>query len=165
MGKAHASWRRHRKRRLSGPSPADLRRCSIGGVEPRGIHHLGVAVDDLDQAVATYERLFGAELEHRETVPDQGVEAASLRIGQGRVELLASLGEETPVGKFLAKRGPGMHHVAYEVDDISVALSDLAGAGAELIDETPRRGMFGLEVAFVHPDSVHGVLSEVVSGG
>ena len=131
-------------------------------MEPRGIHHLGVAVADLDEAVATYERLFGARLEYRETVPDQGVEAASLRVGGDRVELLASLGEETPVGKFLAKRGPGMHHVAYEVEDISATLAHLSEAGAELIDETPRRGMFGLEVAFVHPDSVHGVLSEVV---
>jgi methylmalonyl-CoA/ethylmalonyl-CoA epimerase len=134
-------------------------------VEPLGIHHLGVAVDDLDEALATYERLFGARLEHRETVPDQGVEAASLRIGGGRVELLASLGEETPVGKFLADRGPGMHHVAYEVDDVGTALDELAAEGAELIDERPRRGLFGLEVAFVHPDAVHGVLAEVVSVG
>jgi methylmalonyl-CoA/ethylmalonyl-CoA epimerase len=134
-------------------------------VEPRGIHHLGVAVNDLDAALATYERLFGARLEHRETVPEQGVEAASLRIGGDRVELLASLGEETPVGKFLADRGPGMHHVAYEVDDVGAALDELAAKGAELIDERPRRGLFGLEVAFVHPDAVHGVLSEVVSAG
>jgi len=132
-------------------------------VQAKGIHHLGVAVTDLDAAVATYERLFGAELEHRETVPDQGVEAASLRIGQGRVELLASLGEETPVGKFLAKRGPGMHHVAYEVTDLDAALAELTTAGADLIDERPRAGLFGLEVAFVHPDAVHGVLSEVVA--
>jgi methylmalonyl-CoA/ethylmalonyl-CoA epimerase len=132
-------------------------------VEPRGIHHLGVAVADLDEAVATYKRLFGAELEHRETVPEQGVEAASLRIGEDRVELLASLGEETPVGKFLAKRGPGMHHVAYEVDDVGEALDELAARGAELIDERPKRGLFGLEVAFVHPDAVHGVLAEIVS--
>ena len=134
-------------------------------MEPRGIHHLGVAVDDLDAALATYQRLFGARLEHRETVPEQGVEAASLRIGGDRVELLASLGEETPVGKFLADRGPGMHHVAYEVDDVGAALDELAAKGAELIDERPRRGLFGLEVAFVHPDAVHGVLSEVVSAG
>jgi methylmalonyl-CoA epimerase len=134
-------------------------------VEPRGIHHLGVAVADLDEAVATYERLLGAELEHRELVPDQGVEAASLRVGEGRVELLASLGEETPVGKFLAKRGPGMHHVAYEVEDVGEALGELSAQGAELIDEQPRRGMFGLEVAFVHPDSMHGVLAEIVSNG
>jgi methylmalonyl-CoA/ethylmalonyl-CoA epimerase len=134
-------------------------------VEPHGIHHLGVAVDDLDQALATYERLFGAELEHRETVTEQGVEAASLRIGSDRVELLASLGAETPVGKFLAKRGPGMHHVAYEVDDVGAALDELAEQGAELIDTEPRRGLFGLEVAFVHPDAAHGVLAEIVSGG
>jgi methylmalonyl-CoA epimerase len=124
-----------------------------------------VAVDDLDQALATYERLFGARLEHRERVPDQGVEAASLRIGGGRVELLASLGDETPVGRFLADRGPGMHHVAYEVDDVGAAIDELAAKGAELIDERPRRGLFGLEVAFVHPDAVHGVLAEVVSVG
>ena len=134
-------------------------------MEPRGIHHLGVAVADLDEAVATYERLFGAELEHRETVPDQGVEAASLRIGEGRVELLASLGAETPVGKFLAKRGPGMHHVAYEVDNVGEALEELAAKGAELIDDRPKRGLFGLEVAFVHPDAAYGVLAEIVSNG
>jgi methylmalonyl-CoA/ethylmalonyl-CoA epimerase len=134
-------------------------------VEPRGIHHLGVAVDDLDEALATYERLFGAKLEYRETVEDQGVEAASLRLGASRVELLASLGEDTAVGKFLAKRGPGMHHVAFEVDDVGAALDELVAQGAELIDEAPRRGLFGLEVAFVHPDSVHGVLAEVVSNG
>jgi methylmalonyl-CoA/ethylmalonyl-CoA epimerase len=134
-------------------------------VEPRGIHHLGVAVKNLDEALATYERLFGARLEHRETVPDQGVEVASLRIGADRVELLASLGEETPVGRFLFDRGPGMHHVAYEVDDVGAALDELTAEGAELIDERPRRGLFGLEVAFVHPDAVHGVLAEIVSGG
>jgi methylmalonyl-CoA/ethylmalonyl-CoA epimerase len=134
-------------------------------VEPRGIHHLGVAVEDLDSALSTYERLFGARLEHRETMTDQGVEAASLRIGADRVELLAALGADTPVGRFLAKRGPGMHHVAYEVDDVGAAIDELAAEGAELIDETPRRGLFGLEVAFVHPDAVHGVLAEMVSGG
>jgi methylmalonyl-CoA/ethylmalonyl-CoA epimerase len=124
-----------------------------------------MAVDDLDQALATYARLFGARLEHRESVADQGVEAASLRIGSDRVELLASLGDDTPVGRFLAKRGPGMHHVAYEVDDVGEALDELVAEGAELIDERPRRGLFGLEVAFVHPDAVHGVLAEVVSVG
>jgi methylmalonyl-CoA/ethylmalonyl-CoA epimerase len=134
-------------------------------VEPHGIHHLGVAVDDLDGALATYERLFGARIEHRETVEEQGVEAASLRIGSGRVELLAALGEDTPVGKFLSSRGPGMHHVAYEVDDVGAALDELAAEGAELIDERPRQGLFGLQVAFVHPDAVHGVLAEIVSGG
>ena len=134
-------------------------------MEPHGIHHLGVAVDDLDGAVATYERLFGAHLEHRETVSDQGVEAASLRVGASRVELLAALGDDTPVGKFLANRGPGMHHVAFEVDDVGAALDELQAEGAELIDDQPRLGLFGMQVAFVHPDSVHGVLAEIVSGG
>ena len=132
---------------------------------PRGIHHLGVAVEDLDEALATYERLFGAELEHRELVPEQGVEAAAVRVGESRVELLASLGADTPVGKFLANRGPGMHHVAYEVDDLRETLAHLARSGAGLIDDEPRQGLFGLEVAFVHPHAVHGVLSEVVANG
>jgi methylmalonyl-CoA epimerase len=134
-------------------------------VEARGIHHVGLAVANLDEAVATYERLFGGRLEHRERVEDQGVEAASMRLGDSRVELLAALGDDTPVGRFLATRGPGMHHVAYEVDDVEAALGELAAAGAELIDAAPRRGMFGLQVAFVHPESVHGVLSEVVANG
>lgn len=129
---------------------------------PGSIHHVGLAVDDLDGALATYERLFGARLEHRSRVDDQGVEAASIRVGDGRLELLASLGEDTPVGRFLSQRGPGMHHVAYAVSDIRQTLAHLSEAGAELIDDAPRQGMFGLEVAFVHPDSVHGVLSEVV---
>jgi methylmalonyl-CoA/ethylmalonyl-CoA epimerase len=134
-------------------------------VQARGIHHVGVAVADLDEAVQTYERLFGGTLEHRARVEDQGVEAASMRLGQSRVELLAALGDDTPVGKFLAKRGPGMHHVAYEVDDVRSALAGLRQQGAELIDAEPREGLFGLEVAFVHPESIHGVLSEVVSRG
>lgn len=134
-------------------------------MEARGIHHVGVAVIDLDEAVSTYERLFGGRLEHRVRVEEQGVEAASVRLGWGRVELLAALGDDTPVGKFLAGRGPGMHHIAYEVEDVRVVLRDLEQRGAELIDAEPRRGMFGLEVAFVHPDSVHGVLTEVVSSG
>jgi methylmalonyl-CoA epimerase len=134
-------------------------------VAPRGIHHLGVAVDDLDSALETYERLFGAEVEHQATIDEQGVRAASLRVGEGRVELLEALGQDTPVGRFLAKRGPGMHHVAYEVNDLRATLAELTREGAELIDREPRAGLFGLEVAFVHPDSVHGVLSEVVSVG
>jgi methylmalonyl-CoA/ethylmalonyl-CoA epimerase len=131
----------------------------------RSIHHVGLAVDDLDAALETYERLLGARVEERSRVEEQGVEAASIRVGEGRLELLGALGDDTPVGRFLAKRGPGMHHVAYEVADIRAALAQLAEAGAELIDSTPRRGMFGLEVAFIHPDSVHGVLSEVVAVG
>jgi len=134
-------------------------------VAATGIHHLGIAVADLDAAVETYERLFGARLEHRDTVADQGVEAASMRLGDGRVELLSALGPDTPVGRFLAKRGPGMHHVAFEVDDVAAETGRLAADGAELIDEAPRRGLFGLEVAFVHPDATGGVLAELVSGG
>ena len=134
-------------------------------MQAKGIHHLGVAVEDLDEAVDTYRRLFGAEVEHRDTVPEQGVEAAALRVGDSRVELLAPLGDETPVGKFLASRGPGMHHVAYEVSDLQRELEGLAEQGVELIDEEPHRGLFGLEVAFVHPDSVHGVLAELVASG
>ena len=132
---------------------------------PRGIHHLGVAVDDLDSALETYERLFGAKVEHQATIDGQGVRAVSLRVGDGRVELLEALGQDTPVGRFLAKRGPGLHHVAYEVKDLRETLAELTREGAELIDREPRAGLFGLEVAFVHPDSVHGVLSEVVSVG
>lgn len=129
----------------------------------RGIHHLGVAVRDLDAALDTYTRLLGGALEHRDTVPEQGVEAAAVLLGSGRVELLAALGDDTPVGRFLAKRGEGMHHVAYEVEDVRATLTELEAAGAELIDDEPRNGLFGLQVAFVHPDAVHGVLSEVVS--
>jgi len=134
-------------------------------MEARGIHHVGVAVDDLDEAVATYERLFGARLEHRDRLEEQGVEAASVLVGDGRVELLAATADDTPVGRFLARRGPGMHHVAYEVADVGVAIAELSAAGAQLIDPEPRRGLYGLQVAFVHPDAVHGVLTEVVSGG
>jgi methylmalonyl-CoA/ethylmalonyl-CoA epimerase len=134
-------------------------------MQARGIHHLGLAVADLDEAIATYERLFGGRLEHRDELVEQGVQAASMLVGESRVELLAPTGPDTPVGRFLARRGPGMHHVAYRVDDVAVALRDLAEAGAELIDQEPRCGLFGLQVAFVHPDAVHGVLTEVVSDG
>ncbi len=128
----------------------------------RGIHHVGVAVSDLDEAIATYERLFGARVEHRDALAEQGVDAAALLVGEGRMELLSPTGEDTPVGRFLARRGPGMHHVALETDDVEAALRSLADAGARLIDESPRRGLYGLEVAFIHPDAVHGVLTEVV---
>ena len=131
----------------------------------RGVHHLGLAVADLDAAIESYARLLGGTLEHRAIVADQGVEAASLLVGTSRIELLAPTGEDTPVGKFLAKRGEGMHHVAYEVADVEAALRELERDGAELIDEHPREGLFGLQVAFVHPSAVHGVLTEVVSHG
>ena len=131
----------------------------------RSVHHIGIAVDDLDAAIERYAALFGGSLEHRERVEDQGVEAASLRVGSSRVELLAPLGPDTPVGRFLAKRGPGMHHVAFEVDDVAAELGRLRADGVHLIDEQPRRGLFGLEVAFVHPESTGGVLAEFVSDG
>ena len=115
-------------------------------MEALRIHHLGVAVEDLDEALGTYERLLGASVEHRGRLEDQGVEAVSVRVGESRVELMASLGEETPVGKFLVKRGPGMHHIAYEVEDLPAALRDLSQKGAQLIDEEPRSGLFGLQV-------------------
>jgi len=134
-------------------------------VQAKGIHHLGVAVEDLDEAVDTYRRLFGAEVEGRDTLESQGVEAAAVRLGESRVELLAPLGEDTPVGRFLARRGPGMHHVAYAVDDLPRGLADLAGQGVHVIDDVPRPGLFGMQVAFVHPESVHGVLAELVSVG
>lgn len=132
-------------------------------MHPLSVHHIGHAVTDLDAAVANYERVLGGVLEHREVVPDQGVEAASIHVGDSRIELLAPLGPDTPVGKFLEKRGPGMHHVAIEVDDIRASLADAAATGAELIDEQPRIGLFGLEVAFIHPASMDGVLVELVS--
>jgi methylmalonyl-CoA/ethylmalonyl-CoA epimerase len=130
----------------------------------KGIHHLGVAVDDLDEAISTYARLFGAELEGRETQEEQGVEAASLRVGPNHVELLAALGADTPVGRFLSRRGPGMHHVAYEVPDVAAAVHELSALGADVIDLEPRAGLDGQAVSFVHPDSVHGVLVEVIGG-
>jgi methylmalonyl-CoA/ethylmalonyl-CoA epimerase len=132
-------------------------------VRVRGIHHVGVAVKDLDQAIATYQRLFGARVELRDALASQGVEAASLLVGDSRVELLAPTGEDTPVGRFLARRGEAMHHVALETSDVGEALRHLEAQGAELVDKVPRPGLFGLEVAFIHPDAVHGVLTEVVS--
>jgi methylmalonyl-CoA epimerase len=130
-----------------------------------GIHHVGIAVDDLETAVARYVALFGATVEHRERVEEQGVEAASLHVGGSRIELLAPTGPDTPVGRFLAKRGPGMHHVAFEVPDVAAELERLKADGVELIDEEPRRGMFGLQVAFVHPEATGGVLAEFVGDG
>jgi len=129
------------------------------------VHHLGIAVEDLDEALRVYGHLFGATLEHRDRVEDQGVEAASLRVGESRIELLEPLGPDTPVGRFLAKRGPGMHHVAFEVDDVAAELERLKAGGVQLVDETPRRGLFGLQVAFVHPEATGGVLAEFVADG
>ncbi len=128
----------------------------------RAVHHVAFAVEDLDEAVETYRSLFGAEVELRDRLEDQGVEAAYLRLGSGRVELVSALGEDTPVGRFLARRGPGMHHVGYAVEDVSVAVGELEAKGVNVIDSEPRRGLGGHEVSFVHPDSLHGVLAEVI---
>jgi methylmalonyl-CoA/ethylmalonyl-CoA epimerase len=133
-------------------------------VEVRAVHHVAMAVEDLDEAVATYERLYDARVELRGRMEDQGVEAVYLRVGSGRVELVSPLGADTPVGRFLAKRGPGMHHVAFEVANVAAAIERLTAEGAEMIDTEPRDGLGGHEVSFVHPDSLHGVLAEVISG-
>ncbi len=126
------------------------------------IDHIGVAVEDLDAAVELYSTGFGMELVHRETVEEQGVEAVLLDVGDGHVELLAPLGPDTAVGKFLARKGPGLHHVAYAVDDIEVALRLIAAAGIDLIDSEPRVGIRGSRVAFLHPRSTGSVLTEIV---
>ena len=126
------------------------------------IDHVGVAVEDLDAAVALYESTLGMPLVHRETVTEQGVEAVLLDVGDGHVELLQPLSGDTPVGKFLSSRGPGLHHVAYAVPDIEAALSDLAEAGVEMIDAEPRKGIRDSLVAFAHPRSTGGVLTEIV---
>jgi methylmalonyl-CoA/ethylmalonyl-CoA epimerase len=126
------------------------------------VHHVGIAVGDLDASIEQYGALFGATVERRETVAEQGVEAASLRVGASRVELLRPLGPDTPVGKFLANRGPGLHHVAFEVADLGAELDRLRADGVHLIDESPRVGLFGLQVAFIHPEATGGVLAEFV---
>jgi methylmalonyl-CoA/ethylmalonyl-CoA epimerase len=131
-------------------------------VHVRAVHHVAFAVEDLDEAVETYRSLFGAEVELRDRLEDQGVEAVYLRLGSGRVELVSALGEDTPVGRFLARRGPGMHHVGYAVEDLGTAVGELEAKGVDVIDSEPRRGLGGHEVSFVHPDALHGVLAEVV---
>lgn len=131
----------------------------------RGIHHIGIAVRDLDEAVATYEQLLGAVVEARETLFAQGADAVALRVGDGRVELLAALDDDTPIGRFLARRGPGMHHLAVEVEDLPAELARLEADGVHLIDREPEPGLYGLQVSFVHPDAAHGVLVELVTRG
>jgi methylmalonyl-CoA/ethylmalonyl-CoA epimerase len=126
------------------------------------IDHIGVATDDLEGALALYEGTLGMPVAHRETVESQGVEAVLLDVGEGHVELLRPLGEDTPVGKYLAEKGPGLHHVAYAVGDIDETLSKLKESGIELIDSEPRVGIRDSRVAFVHPRSTGGVLTEVV---
>jgi methylmalonyl-CoA epimerase len=126
------------------------------------VDHIGVAVEDLDAAIALYRDTYAMELVHREVVEEQGVEAVLLDVGENHVELLAPLGPDTPVGRFLAARGPGMHHVAYQVTDIERTLGALREQGVRLIDESPRIGIRGSHVAFVHPKSTGGVLTEIV---
>lgn len=126
------------------------------------IDHIGVAVEDIDAALALYRDSFEMELAHRETVEEQGVEAVLLDVGDGHVELLAPLGPDTPVGKFMAKNGAGLHHVAYAVEDIDATLERIAAAGVQLIDSTPRTGIRDSRVAFLHPRSTGGVLTEIV---
>ncbi len=126
------------------------------------IDHVGVAVEDLDDALALYENDLDLSLAHRERVEEQGVEAVLLDVGEGHVELLAPLGPDTPVGKFLARKGPGLHHVAYQTRDIDGELVRLKDAGLRLIDEKPRAGIRSSRVAFLHPGSTGGVLTEIV---
>jgi len=129
------------------------------------IDHVGIAVADLDAATDRYRGILGAEPVHRERVESQGVEEVLFRIGDSYVQLLGALGPETAVGKFLAKRGEGMHHLAYRVDDVAAALDALRAAGVRLVDETPRPGSRGTTIAFVHPSALGGVLVELVQEG
>jgi methylmalonyl-CoA/ethylmalonyl-CoA epimerase len=126
------------------------------------IDHIGVAVHEIEPALEIYRDRFELQVAHREVVDEQGVEALLLDVGENHVELLAPLGEDTPVGRFLAKQGPGLHHVAYQVADIEQTLAQLKAAGMELIDERPRTGIRGSRVAFMHPRSSAGVLTEIV---
>ncbi len=126
------------------------------------IDHVGVAVEDLESSMTLLHETFGMPVAHRETVAEQGVEAVLLDVGENHIELLAPLAGDTPVGRFLAKRGPGLHHVAYQVSDIDSTLSSLRERGLRLIDEQPRTGIRGSRVAFLHPGSSGGVLTEIV---
>jgi methylmalonyl-CoA/ethylmalonyl-CoA epimerase len=126
------------------------------------VDHIGVAVEDLDAAIALHEEAYGMAVAHREVVEEQGVEAVLLDVGENHVELLRPLNGETPVGRFLSKRGPGLHHVAYQVTDVQATLDTLRDRGLRLIDEAPRTGIRGSRVAFLHPDSSGGVLTEIV---
>jgi methylmalonyl-CoA epimerase len=126
------------------------------------IDHIGVAVEDIESALPLYRDVLKMQVAHREVVEEQGVEAVLLDVGENHVELLAPLSEGTPVGRFLARQGPGLHHVAYQVSDIEATLAALRGEGVRLIDETPRTGIRGSRVAFVHPGSTVKVLTEIV---
>jgi methylmalonyl-CoA epimerase len=131
-------------------------------IDPTAIDHIGIAVDDLDDAVERYRLRLGVQPTHRERVEDQGVEEVLFPVGESYVQLLGALAPDTPVGRFLATRGAGVHHVAYRVDDVTAALDALRADGVRLIDETPRPGSRGTLIAFVHPKSMGGVLVELV---
>ena len=131
-------------------------------MRPTRIHHVGVAVTDLDASIELYQRVLGGELVHRAASEGEGLEAALIKTGDGEVELMRPTRDDSPVGKFIARRGPGLHHVAYAVDDIVAALADARNAGAELIDAQPRIGLHGRRIAFLHPKTMGGVLTELV---
>jgi methylmalonyl-CoA/ethylmalonyl-CoA epimerase len=126
------------------------------------LDHVGISVPDLDEAVETYRRLLRVEPVHRERVEDQGVEEVLFAVGSSYLQLLGALGPDTPVGRSLASRGPGLHHVAYRVDDVAAALGHLRAEGARVIDAEPRPGSRGTMIAFVHPAAMGGVLVELV---
>ena len=126
------------------------------------IDHVGIAVTDLETSVESYRRTLGVEPTHRERVADQGVDEVLFAVGTSFIQLLGALGADTPVGRFLATRGPGVHHVAYRVDDVAATLSRLRSEGVRLVDEVPRRGSRDTLIAFVHPKEMGGVLVELV---
>ncbi len=126
------------------------------------IYHLGYAVEDIDAASRFYRENFGVEPGEPEVVEEQGIVAVMFRVGESMVELLQPTRPDSPVGRFLEKRGEGLHHIAYEVDDLEAALRGLRKNGVELIDEKPRTGVGGSRMAFIHPKSAFGVLTELV---
>lgn len=126
------------------------------------IDHVGIAVEDLEASVESYRRTLGVEPTHRERVEDQGVDEVLFAVGTSFIQLLGALDADTPVGRFLATRGPGVHHVAYRVDDVAAALSRLRSEGVRVVDEVPRRGSRDTMIAFVHPKDMDGVLVELV---
>jgi methylmalonyl-CoA/ethylmalonyl-CoA epimerase len=130
-------------------------------MKPTHIEHIGIAVQSLDEAIPLFERLLGTRCYGIEEVPDQKVRTAFFQIGQTKIELLESTAPDGPIGKFVAKRGEGLHHLALAVDNVSAALHEMSAEGVQLIDQQPRRGAEGLQIAFLHPRSTHGVLTEL----
>ena len=151
-----------RPRPVPPPPPANRRLASLTGMLVLNLDHVAIAVHDLDEAVDRYRLLYGVEPQYREIVDDQGVEEAMIAVGGSHIQLLRPLGPSTPVGRFLDKRGEGLHHVAYAVADIDAALAHLIAEGVELIDREPRIGGGGARIAFIHPRSFAGTLTELV---